>query len=122
MSSRRLLIPLTLALMACTPAQSVDAFCDRAVPVLSRDDLGDDPTAMQEQIEDLSTAAELLPDDRSSQLHTQIGALNEELELAVRGQATRGWSNAEVVERARANARYRRSLCAWSSLETVLGH
>jgi hypothetical protein len=95
--SSRLLIALTLALAACMPAQSIEAFCDQAVPVLSRDDLGDDPAAMQQQIEDLSTAAELLPDDRSSQLRTQIGALNEELELAVRGQATSGWSNAEIV-------------------------
>ena len=94
----RVLIPLTLALGACAPAPSVDAFCDQAVPVLSRDDLGDDPTAMQQQMDDLSTAAELLPDDRAFELASRIDVLNEKLEFAVRGQATRGWSNAEVVE------------------------
>jgi hypothetical protein len=48
----RFLISLALALVACAPASSVEAFCDQAVPALSRDDLGDDPTAMQQQMDD----------------------------------------------------------------------
>ena len=45
------------------PSPSIGSFCDQAVPVLSRDDLGDDPAAMQQQMDDLSTAAEQLPPD-----------------------------------------------------------
>jgi hypothetical protein len=68
------------------PSPSIGSFCDQAVPVLSRDDLGDDPAAMQQQMDDLSTAAEQLPPDQSSELRTQIDALNAELDLALQAR------------------------------------
>lgn len=83
---RRLLISLALLSTACTSTPSVDAFCDQAVPILSRDGLGDDPTAMQQQMDDLSTAAELLPDDQSAVLQTRIDVLNDELDLAFKAK------------------------------------
>jgi len=95
---RRLLISLALLSVACRSTPSVDAFCDQAVPILSRDDLGDDPAVMQQQMDDLSSAAELLPDDQSAVLQTQIDVLNDELDLALQGQAENGWSNADVVD------------------------
>lgn len=95
---RRLPILLTVALVACSSQPSVEAFCEQAVPVLSRQDIGDDPTAMQDQIDDVSAAMDLLPDDQSAGLLSQLDALNEQLNLAVQGRAENGWSNSGVVE------------------------
>jgi hypothetical protein len=94
---RRLSIFVALVAVACSSTPSVEAFCDQAVPVLSRDDLGDDPAAMQQQMDDLASAAEHLPPDQSPELLTEIDALNAELELALQGQAVNGWSNVEIV-------------------------
>lgn len=95
---RRLVVFVGLVAAACTATPSVEAFCDEAVPVLSRDDLGDDPAAMQQQMEDLYTAAEQLPPDQSPELLRQIDALNADLDIAMQGQAESGWSNAEIVD------------------------
>lgn len=53
---------------------------------------------MQQQMDDLSTAAELLPDNKLAELQAQIDVLNEELDLALQGQAENGWSNADIVD------------------------
>lgn len=98
---RRWLVFVALVAVACAPTPPVEAFCDDAVPVLSREDLGDDPAAMQQQMNDLATAADHLPPDQSAELLTQIDALNTELDLALQGQAENGWSNAEVVDTVR---------------------
>lgn len=95
---RRLLVSVALVSVACAPTLSVESFCDEAVPILSRDDLGDDPAAMQRQMDDLSIAAEHLTPDQSAELRAQIDAINTELDLAVQGQAENGWSNAAVVD------------------------
>jgi hypothetical protein len=92
------LVSLTLAIAACDTAPSVEAFCDQAVPVLSRDDLGGDPATMQQQMDDLSGALELLSPDDRPRLETQIEAVESQLDLAVQGKAENGWSNADVVE------------------------
>ncbi len=98
LSVRRLMISLVLVGVACAPTPSVWAFCEEAVPVLSREDLGGDPAAMRQQMDDLSEAADLLPDDQSIDLQAQLDALNAELALALQGQAENGWSSVEVVE------------------------
>lgn len=95
---RRLLVSVALLSVACAPTPSVESFCDKAVPVLSRDDLGDDPAAMQQQMDDLSSAAEHLPPDQSAELRTQIDVINAELDLAAQGRTENGWSNAAVVD------------------------
>jgi hypothetical protein len=43
-------------------------------------------------MDDLASAVEHLPPDQSSELLTEIDALNAELDLAVQGQAEDGWS------------------------------
>ncbi len=53
---------------------------------------------MQQQMDDLATAAEHLPPDQSPELLSQIDALNAELDLALQGQAENGWSNAKIVD------------------------
>ena len=53
---------------------------------------------MQQQMEDLYTAAEQLPPDQSPELLRQIDALNADLDIAMQGQAESGWSNAEIVD------------------------
>ena len=95
---RRLLLLVALMAVACAPTPPVEAFCDQAVPVLSRENLGDDPAAMQQQMDDLATAADHLPPDQSAELMSQIDALNAELDLAAQGRAEHGWSNAEIVD------------------------
>jgi hypothetical protein len=52
---------------------------------------------MQQQMDDLASAAEHLPPEQSPELLTEIEALNAELDLALQGQAENGWSNAEIV-------------------------
>lgn len=52
---------------------------------------------MQRQMDDLSAAAERLPTNESPELRAQIEALRSQLDLALRGQAENGWSNAEIV-------------------------
>jgi hypothetical protein len=95
---RRLLIFVALVAMACSSTPSVEAFCDQAVPVLSRNDLGDDLAAWQQQMDDLASAVEHLPPDQTPELLTEIDALNAELDLALQGQAEDGWSNAEIID------------------------
>lgn len=95
---RRWLVFVALMGVACAPTPSVEAFCDQAVPVLSREDLGDGPAAMQQQMDDLATAADHLPPGQLAELLTQIDALNAELDLAAQGRAENGWSNAEIVD------------------------
>ena len=95
---RRLFVLVMMVAVACSSTPSVEAFCAEAVPILSRDDLGDDPAAMQQQVDDLATAAEHLPSDELPELRTQIETLNAELDLAAQGLAENGWSNAEIVD------------------------
>jgi hypothetical protein len=52
---------------------------------------------MQQQMDDLASAAEHLPPDQSPELLAEIDALNAELDLALQGRAESGWSNAEIV-------------------------
>jgi hypothetical protein len=92
------LVLLALLVVACDSTPSVEAFCDEAVPILSRDDLGTDPAAMQQQMADLSENLDLLSDDRATELESRIEAVESQLDLAVRGKADNGWSNADVVE------------------------
>lgn len=87
-------------LAACgSESDSLEAFCEQAVPILSRSDLGDDPEAMRAQMADLERAARLLPDQESETLRSLIAQVLDQVDAAVSGEAGGGgWSNAEVVE------------------------
>jgi len=81
---RRLFVFVTMVAVACSSTPSVEAFCAQVIPILSRDDLGDGPAAMQRQMDDLATAVEHLPSDELHELRKQIETLNAEWILPFR--------------------------------------
>ena len=76
------------------------AFCEKAVPLLLREDIGENPAALRRQMEGLALAAETLPDDLMKELMLMIDELIPRLRLAEQGQLddTDGWSSVEVAE------------------------
>ncbi len=97
---RRTALILSLVLLACGSETSPEqAFCDQAVSILQREEIGDDPRAMREQMEELAIAVEALPEDRQPRLSEMIGDLIEQLQSAERGElAISGWSSTNVVD------------------------
>ena len=95
---RPLYVLLVSVCVACSAVPSAEDFCDQAVPILSRSDLGDDPNAMLGQMDDLTAALEFLPAEQSADLRAEIEALTGTLDEAVAGRAENGWSNDEVVQ------------------------
>jgi len=95
---------LLVAFTACasepttTPTNATNAFCKEAVPILSRQDLGESPGPMLEQMDDLTKAAtENLDQESQSELMVPISALKDRLRSVVSGQAVDGGSNVDVV-------------------------
>ena len=76
------------------------SFCEKAVPLLLREDIGENPAALRRQMEGLALAAETLPDDLMKELMLMIDELIPRLRLAEQGQLndTNGWSSVEVAE------------------------
>ena len=95
---------LLVVVLACAPSTSpitagaIEDFCVEARTILGRDDLGDLPERMHQQMDDLIKTAEQLPVTTFEALSKAVAPLIAELTLAEQGQAISGWSNATVVE------------------------
>ncbi|MGH8943099.1 MAG: hypothetical protein ACRDWF_09815 [Acidimicrobiia bacterium] len=96
---RRIVVILGIVLVACgSEAESDQAFCDQAVPLLQEEIGPEEPAALRNQMEQLAEAAESLPDDQKEELLVLIDDLVVQLRLAERGQlGPDGYSSMDVV-------------------------
>jgi hypothetical protein len=97
---RRFVALLAVVLVACgSEATPEEVFCDRAVPILSREDMGPAAEgAVRDQMEELAEAAQVLPDDQQESVVTLIDETTEQVRLFEEGQSPDGWSSRDVVE------------------------
>jgi hypothetical protein len=81
-----------------TEQTSAQVFCDTAIPILLKDDIGDDPAALRAQMLSLKEAVPLLATaEEEDDLVALIDPLLAQLDLAVQGHAENGWSSSHVV-------------------------
>ncbi|HSO50501.1 MAG TPA: hypothetical protein VLS86_08125 [Acidimicrobiia bacterium] len=97
---RRVVVLGLMMLVACNSDVSPQrAFCDQAVPLLSQEDMGQEPEeAVISQMEELARIAEVLPEEQQGPLMVLIEDLNEQLRLWGQGRSEDGWSSLDVVE------------------------